>query len=62
MTGVKTDQPATALDERTFQPLRDQLSGRLLRAGDDGFDDARTIWNAMIDRRRPDRPLPGTTT
>ena len=31
--------------------LADQLDGRILVEGDDGFDDARTVWNAMVDRR-----------
>jgi len=28
-----------------------QLTGNLMRATDPGYDEARTIWNAMIDRR-----------
>ncbi len=28
-----------------------QIDGTVLRPGDEGYDDARTIWNAMIDRR-----------
>jgi len=31
--------------------LRPQLRGPLLAPGDPGYDDARLIWNAMIDRR-----------
>jgi FAD/FMN-containing dehydrogenase len=31
--------------------LRGQLRGALCMAGDPGYDEARTIWNAMIDRR-----------
>ena len=33
------------------QTLRDHLDGQLLLPGDPGYDDARTVWNAMIDRR-----------
>ena len=31
--------------------LRARLRGELLRPGDDGYTGARTLWNAMIDRR-----------
>jgi FAD/FMN-containing dehydrogenase len=31
--------------------LQAQLRGPLLRPGDDGYDAARRVWNAMIDRR-----------
>ena len=38
----------------TSQELRDlsaSFAGQLLTAGSEGYDQARTIWNAMIDRR-----------
>jgi FAD/FMN-containing dehydrogenase len=31
--------------------LSDRLDGRLLAPGDSGYDDARRVWNAMVDRR-----------
>ncbi|NGN62604.1 FAD-binding oxidoreductase [Streptomyces sp. A7024] len=31
--------------------LRDELDGPLLLPGDDGYDEARAVWNAMVDRR-----------
>jgi FAD/FMN-containing dehydrogenase len=31
--------------------LQDQLDGRLLVPGDSGYEKARTVWNAMVDRR-----------
>ena len=31
--------------------LTDRLDGQRLFPGDDGFDSARAVWNAMIDRR-----------
>ncbi|HEY1911759.1 MAG TPA: FAD-binding oxidoreductase [Vicinamibacterales bacterium] len=33
------------------QALQAQLRGTLLRPGDSGYDESRTIWNGMIDRR-----------
>lgn len=34
-----------------FNELRDVLRGEILQANDAGYDDARAVWNAMIDRR-----------
>ena len=31
--------------------LKGRIRGPLLRPGDPGFDEARSVWNAMIDRR-----------
>ena len=39
-----------ALSEPAITELADTLRGRLLRPNDDGYDAARSIWNAMIDR------------
>jgi FAD/FMN-containing dehydrogenase len=41
----------TALDADEVEALEDQLRGPLLQKGDAGYDEARTIWNAMIDKR-----------
>jgi FAD/FMN-containing dehydrogenase len=35
----------------TLEKLRRTIRGRVLSANDSGYDDARQIWNAMIDRR-----------
>ncbi|MFZ3081845.1 FAD-binding oxidoreductase [Rhodoferax ferrireducens] len=37
-------------DEATVEKLRSSLRGGLLLPNDDGFDKARTVWNAMIHR------------
>ena len=41
----------TVLGEGVVEALKAGLRGLLLRAGDAGYDEARTIWNGMIDRR-----------
>lgn len=39
------------VDASAVQSLRTQLQGPLLTPSDAGYDEARSIWNAMIDRR-----------
>jgi FAD/FMN-containing dehydrogenase len=39
------------LQEDTIQKFKESLRGELLLSDDTGYDDARSIWNAMIDRR-----------
>jgi FAD/FMN-containing dehydrogenase len=39
------------LEQRLVDSLAAGLRGPLLRAEDPGYDDARALWNAMIDRR-----------
>jgi FAD/FMN-containing dehydrogenase len=41
----------TMIDERAISALASGFRGQVLRPGDDGYDAARTIFNAMIDRR-----------
>ncbi|MEE8576236.1 MAG: FAD-binding oxidoreductase [candidate division Zixibacteria bacterium] len=41
----------TMLDGSALENLKDSLRGDLLLEGDLGYDDARSIWNAMIDRK-----------
>ena len=38
------------LDDAIVAGLKSRLKGALLKLGDAGYDDARTIWNAMVDR------------
>ncbi len=39
------------LGSDVLEPLSATLAGRLLRPGSPGYDESRTIWNAMIDRK-----------
>ena len=45
-TGEETDLKEAAVAEFTSS-----LRGELLHSGDDGYDEARAIWNGLIDRR-----------
>ena len=38
------------VSERAAETLRSAVEGAVLRPGDDGFEQARRIWNGMIDR------------
>ena len=39
------------MSEALARELKRSFSGEVLTAADDGYDQARTIWNAMVDRR-----------
>jgi len=41
---------ASGLADAAIQDFRARLRGELLQPGDMGYDSARTVWNAMIDR------------
>jgi len=41
----------TILSPQVLTELRSQVRGSVYLSGDDGYDAARTIWNAMINRR-----------
>lgn len=47
---VTRDGETTHLGSRDLQDLDARTSGPLLRMGDDGWDDALLIWNAMVTR------------
>jgi len=46
ISGTTVALPLTEVDR-----LAEQICGPVLRAGDEGYDVARVIWNAMIDKR-----------
>lgn len=48
-----TEILAPVLGEATVQELRDSLRGGLLLPGDDGYDEAKQLWNGAHDARRP---------
>ena len=39
------------LDEQAVAALRSQLRGELVEPGDTQYDEVRTVYNAMIDKR-----------
>ena len=54
MTGTRVqtiDRGTATLDAAALDAFRAGLRGQVLLAGDHGYDEARTIWNAMIDKR-----------
>ncbi|HHP7245219.1 MAG TPA: FAD-binding oxidoreductase [Elainellaceae cyanobacterium] len=49
---IKTSQDTNVpLDSQALEDFRQHLQGEVLQDGDSGYEDARTIWNGMIDRR-----------
>ena len=48
---ITSDGGNRILEEATVQDFAANLRGPLLRPGDSGYDEARRVWNGMIDRR-----------
>jgi hypothetical protein len=40
-----------AIDPKAVEPLRTRFRGALVRPGEEGYDEARRVWNGAIDRR-----------
>jgi FAD/FMN-containing dehydrogenase len=51
LTLTTADGGTTTVSQEAIDALRNDLKGDLLLPGGAGYDEARTIWNAMIDRR-----------
>jgi FAD/FMN-containing dehydrogenase len=53
MTAIQSPPPATdpTLEASAIEGFRAELRGELLTPDDAGYDAARQVWNAMIDRR-----------
>lgn len=43
--------PPRVLDEMAVRAFAETLRGQVLQPGDDGYDPARRVWNAMVDKR-----------
>ena len=48
---MATDTATLATATTDLAPLRESLYGLVIGPDDEGYDEARSIWNAMIDRR-----------
>lgn len=51
LQAVTTRGENTTLDEEATQAFAEKLRGDLLHAGQDGYEEARLVWNGLIDKR-----------
>ncbi len=50
VTALRRDGTIVELDAATVEAVAASFAGDLLRRGDAGYDEARRVWNGMIDR------------
>ncbi len=48
---TNSDGEQTHLETTAVEHLKSRMRGKLVQPGEPGYDEARTIWNAMIDKR-----------
>jgi len=51
MSLTTLERGKTTVDAAVLEALSAQLRGTLLQAADAAYDEARTVWNATVDRR-----------
>ena len=47
----RTEEGEIDLPQESIAELKTKLRGPLLTASDSGYEDSRTVWNGMIDRK-----------
>lgn len=47
---METERHPTSIDPKRFASLRARFRGALLRRGEEGYDEARRVWNGAINR------------
>ncbi|HEX2897514.1 MAG TPA: FAD-linked oxidase, partial [candidate division Zixibacteria bacterium] len=47
----KLDGGNAAIDSSSIDSLKSALRGKVILPDENGYDESRTIWNAMIDRK-----------
>lgn len=51
LQALTNDGETITIEEDALQSLQIALHGELVRAGDEGYDATRQVWNKMIDKR-----------
>src|SRR6266496_4538186 len=49
-TSLSTTAAATVIEDEAVETFRTGMRGAVLRPGDRGYDEARRVWNGMIDK------------